>query len=426
MKNKKESTEGKSKNIFAKITDGINKKYEGVLRENDPVFLEPIHAKEEQKEETLLVRGGIDIYFLVIVIALCIFGSVMAYSASAYRGEHYLGDSLYYLKRHLLFLGLGVMISTVFVIYARPWFWKMFGIAAYAISIILLLAVLVVGSSGGGAQRWIQIGPLSIQPSEIAKLSTVLFLSLMMSKNEKKLRLAQRHGGAFKYGVLYPGIAIAVICGLVILEKHLSGLIIIGLLGLIIMYLGGTDKRFLGIICGCGVAVVALALIFLPYTRDRVVTWLNIEAADPSGSAYQTLQGLYAIGSGGIFGVGLGNSQQKYGYIPEPQNDFIFTVVCEELGFIGASLVMILFLLLLWRGFVIAAKAPDRFSSLVVYGLTCKVALQTALNIAVVTNSMPNTGISLPFFSSGGTALILQIFEMGIILNISRFSKIKK
>ena len=213
---------------------------------------------------------------------------------------------------------------------------------------------------------------------------------------------------------------------LVILEKHLSGLIIIGLLGLTIMFLGGTDKRWLGLICGAGVSVVGLALVFLSYARERVTTWINISAADPSGSAYQTLQGMYAIGSGGLFGVGLGNSQQKYGYIPEPQNDFIFTIVCEELGFIGAALVIGLFVLLLWRGFIIGSKAPDKFCSLVVYGLTTKVALQTALNIAVVTNAMPNTGISLPFFSSGGTALILQIFEMGIILNISRFSNVKK
>lgn len=423
---KQKSPNKKSRFSFGNVIKKLNNKYEESLKKNDPVFLEPIHKSEEEKEETLLVRGGIDVYFLMIVIAISIFGAVMAYSASAYRAEDFYGDSLYYLKRHLIFLALGVMISAVFVIYARPWFWKLFGILAYGGSVILLLAVLVVGSSRGDAQRWIQIGPLSVQPSEIAKLAVVLMLALMMAKNEKKIQLAQRHGGSFKYGILYPGIALGIICGLVILEKHLSGLIIIGLLGLIIMFIGGTDKRWLGLICGVGITVVILALIFLPYTRDRVITWINIEAADPSGDAYQTLQGLYAIGSGGIFGVGLGNSQQKYGYIPEPQNDFIFTVICEELGFIGALTVIVLFILLLWRGFHIAAKAPDKFSSLVVYGLTSKVALQTALNIAVVTNSMPNTGISLPFFSSGGTALILQIFEMGIILNISRFSSVKK
>ena len=425
-KNRKESREKKSGFSIRKAFNKLNNKYEEILERSDPIYLDPIHKKEEKEEEKLLVRGGIDIYFLIIVVAISIIGAVMAYSASAYTGEYYYGDSLYYLKRHLIFLGIGVMISLVFVLYARPWFWKFFGIGSYIASVFLLIIVLLVGRSGNGAQRWIQIGPLTIQPSEIAKLSIVLLLALVMAKNEKKINLSQRHGGSFKYGVLYPGVIIAVIGGLVILEKHLSGLIIIGLLGLTIMFLGGTDWRWLALICGAGVAVVILALIFLPYTRDRVITWINISNADPSGSAYQTLQGMYAIGSGGLFGVGLGNSQQKYGYIPEPQNDFIFTIVCEELGFIGAALVIGLFVLLLWRGYVIASKAPDKFTSLVVYGLTTKVALQTALNIAVVTNFMPNTGISLPFFSSGGTALILQIFEMGIILNISRFSNVKK
>lgn len=425
-KNRNESGEKKSGFSIRKAFLKLNNKYEEILEKSDPIYLEPIHKEEEREPEKLLVRGGIDIYFLIIVIAISIIGAVMAYSASAYTGEYYYGDSLYYLKRHLIFIGIGVMISAVFVIYARPWSWKFFGIASYVASILLLIVVLFVGRSGNGAQRWIQIGPLTIQPSEIAKMATVLLLALVMAKNEKKINLSQRHGGSFKYGVLYPGMIIGAIGILVILEKHLSGLIIIGLLGLTIMFLGGTDKRWLGLICGAGVSVVGLALVFLSYARERVTTWINISAADPSGSAYQTLQGMYAIGSGGLFGVGLGNSQQKYGYIPEPQNDFIFTIVCEELGFIGAALVIGLFVLLLWRGFIIGSKAPDKFCSLVVYGLTTKVALQTALNIAVVTNAMPNTGISLPFFSSGGTALILQIFEMGIILNISRFSNVKK
>jgi cell division protein FtsW len=179
-------------------------------------------------------------------------------------------------------------------------------------------------------------------------------------------------------------------------------------------------------IVGVGLVAVAVVLLVSDYAMERVTTWLFIEKADPQGSAWQTWQGLYAIGSGGIFGVGLGNSRQKYGYVSEPQNDFIFTIVCEELGFIGAIAVIALFVLLLVRGYKIASKAPDKFTSLVAYGLTTKIVLQAALNIAVVTNSMPNTGIALPFFSSGGTALMLQIFEMGIILSISRFSYVKK
>ena len=179
---------------------------------------------------------------------------------------------------------------------------------------------------------------------------------------------------------------------------------------------------FVGIIAVVGI----LFIMFFGYSMDRVQIWLNIDKVDPLGDAWQTLQGLYAIGSGGFFGLGLGSSRQKYGYVSQPQNDFIFTIICEELGFVGAFVVVFLFAMLIWRGIKIGQNAPDKFCSLVVWGLTLKIALQVMMNIAVVTNSMPNTGISLPFFSSGGTALMLQIFEVGIILSISRFSTQKK
>ena len=367
-----------------------------------------------------------DYNLVAIIIFLTCFGLIMLYSTSSYIAEVENGDSMFYFKRHVIFLVASVLFTSVFVIFARPWFWRMFGIGIYIVSVILLIAVLFVGSEGGGAQRWIEIGPITIQPSELGKMATVMLLALIMSKYEKNIELNQRFNGHFKYGVLYPGLAIGCICVLVMLEKHLSGIIIIGLLGLTIMFIGGTDRKWLGIIVGVGIVAVLAVLFFSDYAQERVNTWLHLEDADPSGPAWQTWQGLYAIGSGGLFGVGLGNSRQKYGFVSQPQNDFIFTIVCEELGLFGALIVITLFILLLWRGYKIASKAPDKFCSLVVYGLTTKVALQTLLNIAVVTNSMPNTGISLPFFSSGGTALMLQIFEMGIILNISKFSYIKK
>ena len=233
-------------------------------------------------------------------------------------------------------------------------------------------------------------------------------------------------GSIFSRILAYWRLTSTVICGLVMLEKHLSGLIILGVLGIVTMYLGGTKLKWFAGIGVAGVSVVGGVLLFSDYARQRIDTWINIDKVDPLGEAWQTLQGLYAIGSGGFFGRGLGNSQQKYGYVSQPQNDFIFTIVCEELGFIGAVCVVVLFCLLLWRGFKIASKAPDKFTALVVYGLVAKVGIQTLMNIAVVTNSMPNTGISLPFFSSGGTSLILQIFEMGIILSISRYSRQKR
>lgn len=426
MSRKNDTDQGKRRNFFLRQGRRIADAYEKDLERNDPIYLEPIHKREEAVEEKVPVKGGIDVYFLIIVFAIAAMGAVMAYSASNFYGEKYMGDSLYYFKRHVIFLAVAVLFTAVFVIYARPWFWRVFGVVIYAAAAVLLLAVLVVGRTGGGAQRWIEIGPLTIQPSEIAKLAVVMLLALIMSKYEKKIELSQRFGGHFRYGVLYPGLAIALICGLVMLEKHLSGLIIIGVLGLTIMYIGGTGKKWMGLICAAGAVAVVLVLLVSDYAMERVTTWLFIKQADPRGSAWQTLQGMYAIGSGGLFGVGLGNGRQKYGYVSEPQNDFIFTVICEELGFFGALFVITLFVLLLWRGYKIAAKCPDKFSSLVVYGLTTKIALQTLLNIAVVTNSMPNTGISLPFFSSGGTALMIQIFEMGIILSLSRYSYVKK
>ena len=210
------------------------------------------------------------------------------------------------------------------------------------------------------------------------------------------------------------------------LEKHISGVMIIGLIGIAVMYMGGTRTKWVFIIIALVAVAGCLLILVSDYAQERVNTWINIDKVDPLGSAWQTLQGLYAIGSGGLFGTGLGNSRQKYGYISEPQNDFIFTIICEELGFFGALFLIGLFVLVVIRGFKIAAKAPDKYTSLLVFGLTFKLALQVALNIAVVTNSMPNTGISLPFFSSGGTSLALQIFEMGIILSVSRFSTVKK
>ena len=385
------------------------------IEPNDPIYTEPVHKKPPVEDtERVLTRGPVDYYFLFIVIALCLFGAVMAFSASSVYAAQYHDDPAYYVKRHIIYLVLAAAVTVPFVWKARPWFWRFFGVASYAISVVLLLLVLIIGSSyGSGATRWIQLGPISIQPSEIAKMAVILCIALIMSKYERQIQNRQKFGGQFRYGVLYPMIVFGFICALVMLEHHLSGIIIIGLMGLVTMYIGGTDKKWFLWLFAIGGTAVVLVLLVSDYAMLRVTTWLNIENVDPLGSAWQTLQGLNAIGSGGFFGRGLGNSQQKYGYVSQPQNDFIFTIVCEELGFIGALGVVLLFGLLVWRGFRIAAKAPDKFCSIVVYGLIAKVALQAILNIAVVTNSIPNTGIALPFFSSGGTSLILQIFEMG-------------
>ena len=371
-------------------------------------------------------RGSIDTVFLLLVCALLVFGAVMSFSASAVYGRQFYGDQTYFLKRYVLFAVLSILATIPFVLLATPDFWRAFGVCLYIGTLFLLVLVLLIGTVGGGAQRWLVLGPLTIQPSEIAKVALVMVLALVMSKHEDRITSLKRHGGSFRYGVLLPGGLIATVCLLVAAEKHISGLLIIAMIGVSVMFLGGTRLRYLGIMAGAVVAAGCLLILVSSYAQVRVDTWLHIEQVDPLGSAWQTLQGLYAIGSGGLFGVGLGNGRQKHGYVSQPQNDFIFTVICEELGFVGALTVILLFAGLCWRGFRIASRAPDRFSSLVVYGISLKLALQSILNIAVVTNSMPNTGISLPFFSSGGTSLALQIFEMGIVLNLSRYSHLKK
>ncbi|MBR2011574.1 MAG: FtsW/RodA/SpoVE family cell cycle protein [Clostridia bacterium] len=383
-------------------------------------------ATEKDPPSDRQQRGSIDFYFLALVLLMLLFGTAMSYSASAVYGAQFYGDSLYFFKRYVLFAILSVAVTVPFVLCTTPDFWRGFGVVLYAGALSLLILVLLIGTVGGGAQRWLVIGPLTIQPSELAKLALVLMLALVMTKYEDKITSTKPHGGSFLYGVLLPGALMGAICLLVAAEKHISGLLIIGMIGVGVMFLGGTRLKYLGIMAAAVGAAGVLLVLVSSYAQVRVNTWLHIEEVDPLGAAWQTLQGLYAIGSGGLFGKGFGAGLQKHGYVSQPQNDFIFTVICEELGFLGALAVIVLFLLLVLRGFYIASHAPDKFSSLAVFGISLKLALQAALNIAVVTNSMPNTGVSLPFFSSGGTFLAIQIFEMGIVLSISRYSTGRK
>lgn len=395
------------------------------LTKRDIVFREPLTPMPEEEPQPL-TKGPIDMWFLLWSMILICFGAIMSYSASAVYAEFEYGDAAYFLVRYVLFAVIAVLVTIPFVVFARPWFWRIFGALSYAGSIFLLIIVLFIGRTGGGAQRWIDLGFITIQPSEIAKMAVIMVLALYMAKYEKQVSSVHKFGGHFQYGFFIPMIIIGVPCALIIFQPHLSGTIIVGLVGLLVMYLGGTRMKWLAAFVGIIAVVGVLFILFFGYSMDRVQIWLNIDKVDPLGDAWQTLQGLYAIGSGGFFGLGLGSSRQKFGYVSQPQNDFIFTIICEELGFIGAFLLIFLFALLVWRGIKIGQRAPDKFCSLVVWGLVFKIALQMALNIAVVTNSIPNTGVSLPFFSAGGTAQIIQIFEVGIILSISRFSTNKK
>ena len=388
----------------------------------DIIFEEPIHQPAPEAKEPPR-KGILDIPLLVITTLLVLFGCVMVYSASSVYAEQYHDDNTYFIARHLVFLLMAVAFTFLVVRFCTPKFWYDFGYVLFGVSVLLLLLVLVIGSDlGSGAKRWLDFKVFTIQPSEIAKLALVLTLARFMANHEKQVLSTHRFGGNFKYGVLYPGMMIFTLVILIAAERHISGIMIIGMIGISMMFLGGTQMRWILGISAAILGAGCLLVLVSDYAQARVETWLFIEDADPLGEAWQTLQGLMAIGSGGFFGTGLGNSRQKFGYVSQPQNDFIFTIVCEELGFVGAFLVVGLFAAFLWRCFHIARHAPDRCSALIVYGLGFKVALQVILNIAVVTNSMPNTGIALPFFSYGGTSLMLQIFEVGIILAISRYA----
>ena len=408
----------------------MNQQQSNTAKRSFGFWQRPAQKKEtgEGTNPAGLVKGSVDVPFLLITAALVLFGCVMIYSASFVFAQKHHNTSTYFIVRHVIFLMMAVAFTFVVVKFCTPRFWYDFSYIFYGISIVLLLLVLTpLGTDlNSGARRWIDLKVITLQPSELAKLALVLTLARFMTTHEKEVLSPHKFGGDFKYGVLFPGLMIAGVGGLVALEKHISALAIIGMLGISLMFLGGTRFKWIASLAGVIAVAACMLIIFFPYAFARVDTWLNIEEADPLGSAWQTLQGLMAIGSGGLFGKGLGNSQQKYGFVSQPQNDFIFTIVCEEFGFIGAILVIGLFIAFVWRGFHIARHAPDKCSALIAYGLTFKVALQVILNIAVVTNSMPNTGISLPFFSYGGTSLMLQIFEVGIILSISRYASHKK
>lgn len=381
-----------------------------------PVQQKDLRTKESKKQ---LLRGGIDLPFFILVMIILLFGLVMMFSASyanAYYNNH---DALFYIKRQALFAVFGVVAM---VIMANIDYHKLhkFALPLIGITYILLVIVLFMPKLNG-CSRWINLGFTTFQPSEIAKFAVVLLFAHMISIFNKRMK-------TFKFGVLPFLFIIGSIATLMVLEPHLSGTIIIVLIGMALMLVGGTSVKWFaagGAVISAALAVVAFTPSLISYAQSRLVNWLD-PWKDARGAGWQTIQSLYAIGSGGLWGLGLGNSRQKYLYIAEPQNDFVFSVTCEELGLIGATIVIILFALLVWRGYVIAMRAPDKFGCLLAVGLTTQVGLQAALNIAVVTNSIPNTGISLPFFSAGGTSLLMLLFQMGVVLSVSRFSNVEK
>lgn len=362
--------------------------------------------------------GGIDIVFLILVLCLLAFGLVMVASSSYVAALYKYGDSYHYITRQLIFAVAGIVVMLAVPLFDYKLFRKLAPILL-VISVIMLALVLIpgIGIKVNGARRWLGVGSLRFQPSEVAKLAIIMVFSSYMAANYKRMKEP-------KVGILMPAVVLLLVCGLVAVETHVSGAILIFAVGAVMIFVGGASMKWFFGIGGAGAAALAGFAILTPYAKGRIDTWLN-PFDDPTGAGFQTIQSLYAIGSGGPLGLGLGQSRQKYLYIPEPQNDYIFSIVCEELGFIGAMMVIVLFVLLIWRGFVIAYHAKDKFGSLLVVGIISRVAIQTILNIAVVTNSIPPTGISLPFFSYGGTALLMLLFEMGIVLAVSRHSRME-
>lgn len=354
--------------------------------------------------------GMMDQPYLLLTLLLLAIGLLMLFSASYARAYYVTKNSATYFTSQLLFAVVGV--GAMFFISRVPYSWyQKYCLFIYVAAVVLLLLVLVVGTNVNGATRWINFGFTQFQPSEIAKFALIVTLAAIMSANQQTV-------GSFRVLMLC-GVAFGIFALLLILEPHFSCTIIIAMVTLCMMLIGGCNWKYLTAFLIVGAGALLLMLLSGGYTSARLTAWRNPEA-DPLDSGLQILQSEYAIGSGGLLGLGFGKSRQKYLYLPEEHNDYIFSIICEELGLLGAVCILILFALLIIRGYWIAMHARDRFSMLLAAGLTTLLAVQVILNVAVVTNLLPATGIALPFFSSGGTALLMQLGECGIMLNISR------
>ncbi len=373
-------------------------------------------------------RGLPDLPFLLLTVMLVIIGLIILYSASYPRASNDPDcnfNGAYYFVRQLGFAVAGLGFLWLASIIHSDWL-RLFSGFIMAIAILCLILVLFIGTIANGSRRWLNLGLFSFQPSEVAKAAVVIYFAALSLKFGNKMQ-DLHHGFLLFLPVL------AVISLLMVAEPHLSGTIIICLIGAIMMLMGGTRLRYFIITLLSAALILLLLRALLPetfnkllmrYAQDRIMAWRDPEAYADDES-YQIVQSLYAIGSGGLTGLGLGKSRQKYLYLPEEHNDYIFAIACEELGFVGAALILLLFALLIWRGYWIALHASGAYASLLAAGFTTLLAIQVLLNIAVVTNLIPATGISLPFFSYGGTALLLNLTEMGVVLGVSRQKKSK-
>jgi len=361
-------------------------------------------------------RSAPDIWIIVSTLLLLTIGVIMVYSASAVLAFHEFGDSLYYLKRQLLFAALGI-IAMFFMMNVDYTVWKKHARIGLFVCFGLLVIVLIpgIGVVRGGARSWLGIGSFGIQPSEFMKIGMILFLAKMLSEQQSKITL-------FTRGLLPPLGIMGLAFGLIMLQPDLgTGAVLVGA-SLLIIYTSGARLLHLSYLGLVGVAGFVGLIIAAPYRLQRITAFLD-PWKDPLGAGYQAIQSLYAIGPGGLVGLGLGMSRQKYSYLPEPQTDFIFSIIAEELGFIGGALVLLLFTILVWRGMRVAITAPDTFGSLIAVGIIGMIAVQVIINIGVVIGMFPVTGITLPLISAGGSSLTLMLTSIGLLLNISRYSR---
>ena len=368
--------------------------------------------KREVRKRKEKAISYFDYNLLFLVVFLVCFGLVMLYSSSSYicaNSAKYNYDAAYYLKKQLRNYILGTVGMFAFI--AIPYrFWKQFGWLAYIVSFVLCVIVNFLGTEVNGSTRWLEIGPIQFQPSEVAKVGVIVFLAMLMERVAKQLRSLKNLAKVF--------ILLIPVVGAVAYNNLSTAIIILGIAVCMLFVASPKYSHFVVV----GLAGIVFAVVFIAlagYRVGRIEAWLHPEEADPN-AVYQTLQGLYAIGSGGLFGKGLGESLQKLGNVPESQNDMIFTIICEELGLFGAVCVIMLFMLIIWRMMVISNNAPDLFGSLLVVGIMSHIAIQVILNIAVVTNSIPNTGVILPFISYGGTSILILMCEIGLVLGVSR------
>ena len=381
----------------------------------------------ERKDKSLFERNEVaqkilqsrpDTFFTVLCVLLISLGTVLSFSAgSAYASEAY-GSGFHFVVNHLLHLAVGLVAAAFFYFGSHPKWMRVLSVGFYLVAIALLVLVLIIGVEGGGAKRWLNFGFFTLQPSELAKTAIILVMALYLTRYDESVNSGFNRYSLI-HGLIVPSMIFILVCVLIFFEHHFSGIIITVAIGVGMLFIGGT---YFGWFL-CLLPLVPLLWLLIQkfdYAMERINSFLG-KSGDNLAENWQSTQGLYAIGSGGLFGVGLGESSLKYGYVSQPQNDFVFTIVCEELGFFGASAILLLFFTLVARGVILGLRAPDKFTSIVILGLSFKLAIHVILNVGVVSGVLPNTGISLPFFSSGGSATISQMIDMGIILGLSRF-----